>query len=150
MLFRSVLSEIFASNAQTSSEIRLKRTFNVSTNKEEFTIFIDGQENQLMDDEKGKANFVDDYLIPLEAAKFVFFDAEKISEVAEMSVKEQGKFMNEALGKMLGLSKYEELIRNLEQYRDDLRKNNSKAVLQTQIETQSNKIAFCKDRKSVV
>jgi DNA sulfur modification protein DndD len=138
------LSEVFTSNAQKSCEIRLKRSFNIDTNKEDFTIYVDGQENQLVNDEKGKADFINDYLIPLEAAKFVFFDAEKISEVAEMSIKEQGRFMNEALGKMLGLSKYEELIRDLEQYRDELRKNNSKAQLQTQIEAQSNKIQICK------
>jgi DNA sulfur modification protein DndD len=140
------LSEVFTSNAQKSCEICLKRTFNVNTNKEDFTIFIDGEENQLVNDERGKANFIDDYLIPLEAAKFVFFDAEKISEVAEMSVKEQGKFMNEALGKMLGLSKYEELVGNLQQYRDELRKNNSKALLHSQLEAQSNKISFCESQ----
>ena len=138
------LSEVFTSNAQKSCKICLKRSFNIDTNKEDFTIFIDGQENQIVNDERGKSNFVDDYLIPLEAAKFVFFDAEKISDVAEMSVKEQGKFMNEALGKMLGLSKYEELVGNLQQYRDELRKNNSKAQLQLQIEAQSNKISLCK------
>lgn len=142
--FESVeLSDIFTSDLQGKSSIKLIRRYNASTSEESFTILIDGKENQLAIDEEDKIAFVDNYLIPRSAAKFVFFDAEKISEIAELSIKEQGKIMNDALGKILGLEKYENLIKDIQLYRDDLRergvKNNQ---ILREIESFKNKITL--------
>ena len=141
------LSEVFISDKnQNKSNICLTRTYNTEQGKENFLIEIDGQEMQLVYDDKGKIDFVNDYLIPLDAAKFVFFDAEKISEIADMNIKDQGRTMNEALGKILGLSKYEELADNLKQYIKDIKQSKSqKSTIHNQIENQNNKIKLCKN-----
>lgn len=140
------LSDIFMSDAQKASKIQLIRSYNVQTGKEDFSILIDGQPMQLVNDDEGKANFVNDYLIPIEAAKFVFFDAEKISEIAEMNIKDQGRVMNDALGKILGLSKYEDLVLSLSQYIKDLKSKNTKGQLSMQIDTVNNRISLDTDK----
>ena len=134
------LSDVFLSDAQKTSTIQLIRSYNTQTVKEDFSILIDGEPMQLVTDDEGKANFVNDYLIPIEAAKFVFFDAEKISEIAIMNIKDQGRIMNEALGKILGLSKYEDLVSNFAQFIKELKSKNTKGVLSNQIESLNNRI----------
>jgi DNA sulfur modification protein DndD len=109
-------SEISASTDQKTSEITLTRTCDTKTMSESFDILMDGKPLELVESDEGKRLFIDDYLIPLEAAKFIFFDAEKIAEIAELSIKEQGRVMNDALSKILGLSKYEEAIEQLDAY----------------------------------
>jgi DNA sulfur modification protein DndD len=87
----------------------------------------------LFDDESDKINFINDYIIPIDAAKFVFFDAEKIAEIANLSIKDEGSFINDALGKILGLDTYESLIEDLEFYINNLKKEGASKNLQEQI-----------------
>ena len=51
-----------------------------------------------------------------------FFNAEKISEIANLSIREEGSFINDALGKILGLDNYEALIEDLEYFINNLKK----------------------------
>ncbi len=113
----------------------LKREFETSSANETFEITIDGAKTTLFSDDDYKKIFINDYLIPIEAAKFVFFDAEKIASWAELSTKEEGSVLNDALGKILGLDVYEALIKDLGNYTDDLRKESATTTVKQQITT---------------
>lgn len=111
----------------------LKRTFGVNSNNEEFEISIEGIGSNIFKTDEEKKVFVNDYLIPIEAAKFVFFDAEKIANWAELSTKEEGSVLNDALGKILGLDIYETLVADLDTYTDGLRKESATSNVKQQI-----------------
>lgn len=124
ILFSEVeLSEVFSKNEQRLSSISVKRSYDVANpvDGEKFSILMDGEEIGLLSDEVDKSNFVNDYLIPIDIAKFVFFDAEKIAEIASLSAKDQAVIMNEALGKILGLNIYENLVEDLKIYERKLK-----------------------------
>lgn len=137
------LSDALTPDNFMSSSVQLSRSYNTVTYEEDFKILIDGKENQLVAEEEQKPLFVDSFLVPKDAAKFFFFDAEKISDISELSVKEQGRVMNDALGKILGLGRYESLIQDLEVYRNSLKSKNAKqSNLNRQIEALQNKISL--------
>jgi DNA sulfur modification protein DndD len=113
----------------------LKRLFDTSSTEETFEVKIEGIDSSLFEDSDFKRLFVNDYIIPVEAAKFVFFDAEKIASWAELSTKEEGSVLNDALGKILGLDIYESLIEDLKVYTDSLRKESATTIVRQQITT---------------
>src|SRR3989339_55344 len=92
---------------------------------------MDGKD--LFFDYEDKINFINDYLIPLEAAKFVFFDAEKIASWAELSTKDEGSVLNDALGKLLGLDIFENLKDDLLTYVNNLKKEGAHTNVKEQI-----------------
>lgn len=99
-----------------ADKVLITRSRNTITTEEKLSIIDPISNIEIFDDEADKFNFINDYIIPLDAAKFVFFDAEKISEIANLSIKEEGSFINDALGKILGLDNYETLIDDFEFY----------------------------------
>lgn len=111
----------------------ITRTFNVTSMNEKLSISEPNSKMEIFDDEADKINFINDYIIPIDAAKFVFFDAEKISEIANLSIKEEGSFINDALGKILGLDTYDTLIEDIEFYINTLKKEGATKNLQEQI-----------------
>jgi DNA sulfur modification protein DndD len=113
----------------------IKREFDVSSSIDEFDIKIDEVTTSFLESNEEKINFINDYIIPIEAAKFVFFDAEKIASWAELSTKEEGNVLNDALGKILGLDIYESLAKDLHLYTDGLRKESATAQVRQQIIT---------------
>ncbi|MBA3985740.1 MAG: DNA sulfur modification protein DndD [Flavobacteriales bacterium] len=113
--------------------ILIKRTFDVSSMNETLSIIDFTTNIELFDDENDKINFINDYIIPIDAAKFVFFDAEKIAEIANLSIKDEGSFINDALGKILGLDTYETLIEDIEFFINNLKKEGASKNLQEQI-----------------
>jgi DNA sulfur modification protein DndD len=114
---------------------KLKRTYDTKSAKEDFSIIIDGMAVMPFTDNDEKRLFINDFMVPVEAAKFVFFDAEKIASWAELSTKEEGSVLNDALGKILGLDVYESLIEDLDRYTDSLRKESATAQVKQQITT---------------
>jgi DNA sulfur modification protein DndD len=126
------LPELRTLNSNTDS-ILIKRTFDVSSMDETLSIIDTASNLELFDDESDKVNFINDYIIPIDAAKFVFFDAEKIAEIANFSIKDEGSFINDALGKILGLDTYETLIEDIEFYINNLKKEGASKNLQDQI-----------------
>jgi len=138
LIFEEVkLSDIFA-NATTSSKIAIKRCYNTQTGEEVFEILIDGKANELLLEESDKINFVNDYIIPIDIAKFVFFDAEKIAEIASLSAKDQAVIMNKALGEILGLNIYENLVKDLVTYENNLQKEAASTEIKAQINSFEN------------
>lgn len=116
-----------------SKNVLITRTRNTSNTEEKLSIIDPVSNIELFDDETDKFNFINDYIIPIDAAKFVFFDAEKIAEIANLSIKEEGSFINDALGKILGLDNYETLIDDFEFYINTLKKEGATKNLQEQI-----------------
>src|SRR5690606_27409213 len=105
-----------------SDKVLITRSRNISTTEEKLYIVDPISNIDLFDTEDDKFHFINDYIIPLNAAKFVFFDAEKIAEIANLSIKDEGSFINDALGKILGLDNYETLIEDLDFYINSLKK----------------------------
>lgn len=126
------LPELNKLNSNSDSVI-ITRTFNVTSMSETLSISDTNSNMEIFDDEADKINFINDYIIPIDAAKFVFFDAEKISEIANLSIKEEGSFINDALGKILGLDIYDTLIEDIEFYINTLKKEGATKNLQEQI-----------------
>jgi DNA sulfur modification protein DndD len=68
----------------TCNEVTIKRSYNVVSNtSDRVEVLIDGYQNQLIEDltkenQKGEEIFIRDFILPIEIAKFFFFDAEKI------------------------------------------------------------------------
>lgn len=137
--------ELRTINSNTDT-ILLKRTFDVSTMNETFSIIDVASNLEIFEDESDKINFINDYIIPINAAKFVFFDAEKISEIANLSIKEEGSFINDALGKILGLDTYETLIEDIEFYINGLKKEGASKNLQEQIIHNEKEIEISEDQ----
>ena len=123
-----------------SESVMITRNFNVSSMNEQLSILDPISNIEIFDDEADKINFINDYIIPIDAAKFVFFDAEKISEIANLSIKEEGSFINDALGKILGLDTYDTLIEDIELYINNLKKESATKNLQEEIINRENAI----------
>ena len=121
------------SKKSNSKGVIITRMFNVTSMNEVLSISDLNSKTKLFEDEADNLNFINDYIIPIDAAKFVFFDAEKISEIANLSIKEEGSFINDALGKILGLDTYDTLIEDIEVYINSLKKEGATKNLQEQI-----------------
>ncbi len=119
--------------SSNADKVLITRSRNTSTTEEKLSIIDLISNIEIFDNEEDKFNFINDYIIPIDAAKFVFFDAEKIAEIANLSIKEEGSFINDALGKILGLDNYETLIDDFEFYINTLKKEGATRNLQEQI-----------------
>ena len=119
--------------SSNADKVLITRSRNTSTTEEKLSIVDPISNIEIFDNEEDKFNFINDYIIPIDAAKFVFFDAEKIAEIANLSIKEEGSFINDALGKILGLDNYETLIDDFEFYINTLKKEGATRNLQEQI-----------------
>jgi DNA sulfur modification protein DndD len=139
------LPELRTLNSNTDS-ILIKRTFDVASMNEALSIIDVASNLEIFDDESDKINFINDYIIPIDAAKFVFFDAEKIAEIANLSIKDEGSFINDALGKILGLDTFETLIEDIEFYINSLKKEGASKNLQEQIINNEKAIEISEDQ----
>jgi len=93
--------------------VRIIRTYDLKKHKENVKLLIDGKENELTK-EVGYDVFINDFILPREIAKFFFFDAEKIVELAEAKTTEELRTLSKAYSEVLGIKKYEDLKYNLE------------------------------------
>jgi DNA sulfur modification protein DndD len=108
----------------TSNEIEIKRSFKLGAKQDAVTIKIDGYENELVL-EIGNDIFINDFILPKEIAKFFFFDAEKITSIAEIKTIEEKRQLSRAYSEVLGIKKYEDLRANLEDLRFRFRKDSA-------------------------
>lgn len=106
------------------NKISIQRTYNLEYESEKTTVLIDGFENELTK-EVGSDIFINDFILPKEIAKFFFFDAEKIVSLSEIRTIGEKKGLSRAYSEVLGISKYENLKRNLENLRIKLRKRSA-------------------------
>jgi len=133
------LPELKKMNSSSESVI-VTRIFDVASMDEKLSILDPILNVEIFDDEIDKINFINDYIIPIDAAKFVFFDAEKISELANLSIKEEGSFINDALGKILGLDIYDTLKEDIKDCITNLTKEGASKNLQEEIANRENAI----------
>lgn len=111
----------------TCTEITIIRSYDsaISTD-DELRILIDGRESDLFADRQEEEFFIRDYILPMEIAKFFFFDAEKIVSFAEINTPEQRRELSKAYSQVLGIQKYDTLKKELERLQDDYRKESAK------------------------
>ncbi|MBL7682030.1 MAG: DNA sulfur modification protein DndD [Flavipsychrobacter sp.] len=108
-------------------EIVVTRSFNViSGMTDEVEILIDGYPSELAK-EVGQEIFIRDFILPIEIAKFFFFDAEKIVTLAEVNTAEQRRNLSLAYSEVLGIKKYEDLKHELENLQLKLRQESASA-----------------------
>lgn len=107
----------------TCTEITLIRSYDRATStSDELTILIDGKESDLFNDKEEEEMFIRDYILPIEIAKFFFFDAEKIVSFAQVNTPKQRAELSQAYSQVLGIQKYADLKGELEKIQDDYRK----------------------------
>lgn len=114
------------------TEITIVRSYDSATNyDDELEILIDGRKNDLFTGPKEEVAkeeeiFIRDYILPIEIAKFFFFDAEKIVSFAQINTPEQRRDLSLAYSQVLGIQKYEDLKNELVRIQDDYRKASAK------------------------
>lgn len=114
------------------TEITIVRSYDSATNyDDELEILIDGRKSDLFTGTKEEIAkeeeiFIRDYILPIEIAKFFFFDAEKIVSFAQINTPEQRKDLSLAYSQVLGIQKYEDLKSELGRIQDDYRKASAK------------------------
>ncbi len=114
------------------TEITIVRSYDSATNyDDELEIYIDGKKNDLFTGSKEEVAkeeeiFIRDYILPIEIAKFFFFDAEKIVSFAQINTPEQRRDLSLAYSQVLGIQKYEDLKNELVRIQDDYRKASAK------------------------
>lgn len=110
----------------TCTEITIIRSYDRATNtSDELKILIDGRESDLFSDKDEEEMFIRDYILPIEIAKFFFFDAEKIVSFAQVNTPQQRAELSQAYSQVLGIQKYAELKSELEKLQDDYRKESA-------------------------
>ncbi len=109
----------------TSDEIKILRTGHFNRGTDELEIEIDGQDNELTK-EVGNDLFIQDFILPKEVAKFFFFDSEKIVSLAENKSLANKRNLSKAYSEILGIKKYEELKKNLQDLTLRFRKTSAK------------------------
>ena len=96
----------------TCNEVRITRTYDDITSQDRVEVLIDGYPNELIRElttdgkQDGEEIFIRDFILPIEVAKFFFFDAEKIVSIAENNSPEQRKILSKAYTEVLGIKKY--------------------------------------------
>lgn len=111
--------------------MQITRRCNINKENDILEIKIDGTDNELVD-EIGQQLFIQDFIMPKEIAKFFFFDAERTVTIAEMQSTEDKKLLSEAYSEVLGIKKYEDLRRNLNELRIRFRKDSANDIEKAQ------------------
>jgi DNA sulfur modification protein DndD len=124
-------------------EIVVKRSYNAKTSvAEEIEILIDGYPSEIAK-EVGHEIFIREFIMPIEIAKFFFFDAEKIVSLAEVSTSEQRKNLSRAYSEVLGIKKYENIKNELENLQLKLRQESADAKEKVQLKQLEADVETC-------
>lgn len=124
-------------------EIVVKRSYNVKTSvAEEIEVLIDGYPSELAK-EVGQEIFIREFIMPIEIAKFFFFDAEKIVSLAEVNTTEQRKNLSRAYSEVLGIKKYEDIKNELENLQLKLRQESASAIEKGQLKQLEAEVETC-------
>lgn len=132
--------DVLCGDNDTKSTIRVRRNYDIGNQQEQLEVIADDESLLVLSTDEEKQNFINDYLIPIEIAKFVFFDAEKISQIADLSATAQAKLMDQTLGNMLGLNIYQNVADEIDTYAKKLKKESATHEIQEQITNFENTI----------
>ncbi len=108
-------SEIFIPSIPCRSLV-ITRTYDIIQDEENVDILIDGIPNELST-EIGHEVFINDFILNKDIARFFFFDSEKIVSLAETYTVDEKRKLCSAYNEVLGVKKYEDLKKNLENLR---------------------------------
>ena len=125
------LTEVFIPSIPCS-EVTIRRTFDYVLDTEYIDVLIDGQVNELAKD-VGYDIFINDFILSKDIAKFFLFDAEKIVNLAEVKSIEEKRKLSTAYSEVLGIKKYEDIKKNLENLRIKFRKKTGSSVSQAKL-----------------
>ena len=127
-------------------EIVVKRSYNAKTSiTEELEVLIDGYPSELAK-EVGHEIFIREFIMPIEIAKFFFFDAEKIVNLAEVNTTEQRKNLSLAYSEVLGIKKYEDIKKELENLQLKLRQESASASEKGLLRQLEADVQTCEDK----
>jgi len=127
-------------------EITIKRSYNTLTSSsEDVEVLIDGHPSELAK-EVGQEIFIREFIMPIEIAKFFFFDAEKIVSLAEVNTPEQKRNLSKAYSEVLGIKKYEDLKGELEHLQLKLRQDSASAEEKGQLKQLQIEVETCEER----
>lgn len=121
------------------SEVSIRRTYDYLLETESVEVLIDGHINELAR-EVGYDIFINDFILSKDIAKFFLFDAEKIVNLAEVKSIDEKRKLSTAYSEVLGIKKYEDIKRNLENLRIKFRKKGGSEVSQSKLERLSDDI----------
>ncbi|NIK73292.1 DNA sulfur modification protein DndD [Thermonema lapsum] len=100
--------------------VRIKREYDIQESTD--TLYIKSEsedmplpDEEYLDEDKNKDYFIRENILPIDIAKFFLFDAEKIVNIAELSLTQQGEELSKAYSQILGIHKYEQISDYLEQ-----------------------------------
>lgn len=127
------ISDVFIPSIPCSS-ITIHREYDYVLEQESLEVLIDGKINELAK-EVGYDIFINDFILSKDIAKFFFFDAEKIVSLAETKSAEEKRKLSAAYGEVLGIKKYEDIKRNLENLRVKFRKLSGVSVSVKELES---------------
>ena len=106
------------------TSLKVVRSYDMVTEKENVDILIDGQRNELTAT-IGSEVFINDFILNKDIARFFFFDSEQIVTLAETNTSTEKHRLCSAYNEVLGVRKYEDLKKNLENVRLRFRKKSS-------------------------
>lgn len=113
--------------------MQISRKCNFTNLNDVLEIRIDNSISELVDDVGGQI-FIQDFLLPKEIAKFFFFDAEKIVDIAEIQSLQDKRLLCQAYSEVLGINKYEDLKNSLNDLRIRFRRDSANDAERIQFE----------------
>jgi DNA sulfur modification protein DndD len=117
----------------------------LTSSSEEVEVLIDGYPSEIAK-EVGPEIFIREFIMPIEIAKFFFFDAEKIVSLAEVNTPEQKRKLSKAYSEVLGIKKYEDLKGELEGLQLKLRQDTASASEKSQLRILEAEYQNCDDK----
>ena len=106
------------------TSLKVVSSYDMITEKETVDILIDGKKNELTAS-IGSEVFINDFILNKDIARFFFFDSEQIVALAETNTSTEKRRLCSAYNEVLGVRKYEDLKKNLENVRLRFRKKSS-------------------------
>ena len=114
--------------------LKITRSYDVIREEESVEILIDGAKNELTN-EIGHEVFINDFILNKDIARFFFFDSEKIVSLAETNTLDEKRKLCSAYNEVLGVKKYEDLKKNLENLRLRFRRKSDDIELSNKLNT---------------
>ena len=106
------------------TSLQVIRYYDMALEKEGVEILIDGIKNELTN-EIGPEVFINDFILNKDIARFFFFDSEQIVSLAETNTISEKRRLCSAYNEVLGVRKYEDLKKNIENIRLRFRRKSS-------------------------
>ena len=120
------------------TSLKVVRSYDMVTEKENLDILIDGVRNELTAT-IGSEVFINDFILNKDIARFFFFDSEQIVALAETNTSTEKHRLCSAYNEVLGVRKYEDLKKNLENVRLRFRKKSSDVASREKLVSMLNK-----------